>query len=255
MNLKEEMNVVFDVGMFDGADTSYYLEKNFRVVAVEANPLLAALAEERMQEYRRSGQLHIVNGAIGENGQAVELNVCGEDLGSSSIYASQVNGRFPIGKYTVPGVKLECLFQEHGIPFYLKIDIEGADGICVRALVKEARPKYLSFEIGADFEELIEHISAIGYTEFKIINQCSFRSLENEHSMYERVVRKLMRLAGYIEPQYVRRNGRFFKVGHSSGPVPWEADGTWISRKAIELAWAERCSTPRRNEWYDLHAR
>jgi FkbM family methyltransferase len=249
------MNVVFDVGMFDGADTSYYLEKNFRVVAVEANPLLAALAEERMEEYRRSGQLHIVNGAIGENGQAVELTVCGEDLGSSSIYASQVDGRFPIGKYNVPGVKLESLFQEHGIPFYLKIDIEGADGICVRALTPAARPKYLSFEIGSDFLDLLEHISSIGYTEFKIINQCNFRSLENERSSYDRIVRKLMRMAGYIEPQYVRRNGRFFKLGHSSGPVPWESDGAWMSRSELVSAWARRSASPRKNEWYDLHAR
>jgi hypothetical protein len=34
-------NLIYDFGMHDGADTDYYLRKGFRVVAVEADPLLA----------------------------------------------------------------------------------------------------------------------------------------------------------------------------------------------------------------------
>ena len=40
------METVFDVGMFDGADTAYYLESGYRVVSVEANPVLVQRAEK-----------------------------------------------------------------------------------------------------------------------------------------------------------------------------------------------------------------
>jgi hypothetical protein len=33
-------NLIYDVGMNDGNDTAYYLSRGFRVVAIEANPVL-----------------------------------------------------------------------------------------------------------------------------------------------------------------------------------------------------------------------
>ena len=36
------MALVIDVGMYDGADTAYYLSMGYRVLAVEANPALVA---------------------------------------------------------------------------------------------------------------------------------------------------------------------------------------------------------------------
>ena len=35
-----EKNLIYDVGMSNGDDTAYYLHRGFRVVAIEANPLL-----------------------------------------------------------------------------------------------------------------------------------------------------------------------------------------------------------------------
>ena len=34
-------NLIFDVGLHTGQDTAFYLKKGFRVIAIEANPLLA----------------------------------------------------------------------------------------------------------------------------------------------------------------------------------------------------------------------
>ena len=49
------------------------------------------------------------------------------------------------------------LFERFGIPEYLKVDIEGADRLCVLALTSDTRPTYLSFELGDDVDELLEH--------------------------------------------------------------------------------------------------
>jgi hypothetical protein len=35
------MRTIFDIGMYDGAESAYYLQSGYRVVAVEANPELA----------------------------------------------------------------------------------------------------------------------------------------------------------------------------------------------------------------------
>ena len=250
--------LVYDIGMYDGADTEYYLESGYSVVAVEANPHLVELANEKFSEFIRSSRLQLVNAAISEDGNPVELTIAGDDLGSSSVHAATAARRSkPLGKIPVQGATLRDLFRSHGLPHYLKVDIEGADGLCVRALSRDTRPAFLSFEIGEDFEELLDHAAAVGYSKFKIINQTNFLELSNDHGLVERLSRKLIRLVGYAEPNCVRRSGRFFDIGHSSGPVPWESDGRWSSRSDVTRKW--RCAKAQqgrnvRNVWYDCHA-
>ena len=125
------MKTVFDIGMYDGSDTIYYLEEGYRVVAVEANPALVRRAQMALRSYIASGQLQVLNAAISDTNEAVQLVVCGDDLGSSSIYEEKVRDRTPIGTFTVPGITIQELFERFGIPYYLKIDIEGADAQCV----------------------------------------------------------------------------------------------------------------------------
>jgi hypothetical protein len=43
-------DLLYDVGMNNGDDTAYYLYKGFRVVAVEADPVLVEAARERFAE-------------------------------------------------------------------------------------------------------------------------------------------------------------------------------------------------------------
>ena len=104
--------------------------------------------------YIESGQLHIINGAISTNNNPVELIVCGDDVGSSSIYEHKLAARSPLGKFTVLGVTTQEIMDRFGVPYYLKVDLEGADRLAVLALSAAQRPEYLSFEIGDDFDEL-----------------------------------------------------------------------------------------------------
>jgi hypothetical protein len=46
-------NLIYDIGMHNGDDTAYYLSRGFNVLAVEANPKLAATATERFVEEKR----------------------------------------------------------------------------------------------------------------------------------------------------------------------------------------------------------
>jgi FkbM family methyltransferase len=252
--INKTMKKIFDIGMYDGADTAYYLECGCQVIAIEANTELVEHAKRKFHAQIVSGQLVCINAAISPQGEPVELNLFGHDLGSSSLFDDRIACRRPIGTMKVPGVTLVQLFDRYGVPDYLKVDIEGADRLCILALTSDMRPNFLSFEVGDDVEELMDHVESIGFKRFKIINQNSFRELENEHCLYDRIARRLMQYMGYFQPLKIRRAGRFFVTGHSSGPAPWQSDGHWRSGHSTCSRLQQAKVSNSLSGWYDIHA-
>lgn len=248
------MKTAFDIGMYDGADSAYYLECGYRVIAVEANPDLVEYANRRFATAVESGRFTCVGCAISGNGDDVELAIAGGDLGSSSLVNEWVARRQAVGTIKVPGVTLNELFDRYGVPEYLKVDIEGADRLCVLALTPATRPQFLSFEVGDDVDELVTHAAEVGFTRFKIINQNSFRELANQARWRDRAALRLMRAMGYKEPCLIRRSGRFFVRGKSSGPGPWESDGRWWSAEATRRRLRDARAANALAGWYDIHA-
>jgi len=244
----------FDIGMYDGADTHYYLESGFRVIAVEANPNLIEMASQRFDKHVRSGALKLLNVAIGQARGTLELVVCGTDIGSSSIFAERLATRFPVGSFTVPSITFDDLLAEHGTPDFIKIDIEGADKMCVQALTSATAPAYLSFEAHSDMEELVRHANSVGYRRFKLINQTNFLCLQNQEKLSFRLSRRIIGALGYRDPEFARRAGREFLLGHSSGPAPWESDGRWYDANRILSDWNRAVALGRTAGWYDVHA-
>lgn len=248
------MKLVFDIGMFDASDSRYYLESGCRVVAVEANPDLVTRARLEFDREIASGQLVIVNRAISDTPGEVELLLCAEDLGSSTLFRELIAHRAPPLSIRVATISLTELIAEHGTPTCVKIDIEGADRYCVLAIEPKHRPSFLSFEVGQDFDELLAHAETIGYSRFKLIGQCSFLELGNERSLGNRVRLRLLRWLGYSEPAWVRRSSRWFRLMHSSGPAPWESDGAWRSASALRRQWQTARAQKQTMGWYDVHA-
>jgi len=240
---------IIDIGMYDGSDTDYYLRCGHEVIAIEANPSLCEKATRRFSRYVASGSLVVLNLAIGP-GDFLDLNLSGDDLGSSSIQPERVADRSPVGTCRVKAALLPEIIAEHGQPDFVKIDIEGADRDCVLSLTPSIAPQYLSFEAPQEIEDLISHLQSLGYTQFKAVNQTSFRSLDRHERLADRLVRRAIRALGYDEPRYVRRKGACFALEHSAGPPPWESDGRYRSAEQLLTEWTR---TPR-GGWYDIHA-
>jgi FkbM family methyltransferase len=179
-------DLVFDVGMHRGEDTERYLRQGFRVVAVEANPALVDLATQRFDRAIASGRLTIVGAAVAEQRGTVELAVFDEHTVWSSVDRRFIARNLAMNQrchmVTVPAVRFNDLLSEYGVPRYLKIDIEGFDMMCVRALHEVSeRPDYLSIEsavtsphgggvVEAAFDELAE-LWTLGYRAFKFVDQ------------------------------------------------------------------------------------
>jgi FkbM family methyltransferase len=120
---------VFDVGLHTGQDTAFYLSLGHKVVAVEANPLLVSQARQRFREAIGSGRLSSVEGCIAGQGSGVVSFYVNQTDSALSSFCRHAAGRMghSLEEIVVSQVQLGPLFREHGVPHYLKMDIEGAD--------------------------------------------------------------------------------------------------------------------------------
>jgi FkbM family methyltransferase len=277
MTIPKHPNLIIDVGMHDGQDTAFYLAKGFDVVAVEANPQLVEAASIRFAEEQRTGRLRVVSGAIAESTEPQRLAVATDQTIWSSLSPGFVarNEQEQGTRYAyvdVPGVRFEDLLAETGIPHYLKVDIEGLDMLCVRALRHfEVKPDFVSIESAvsssdaepnAVFDELAE-LWTLGYRRFSYVDQAT-----NPHRKQPRSARE-------------GRSVDWTFNGDASGPFGDELMDRWLS-PGRALAWAQalriqqelaghggrwsqsrvarlyravrRRALRRWRPWYDLHA-
>ncbi len=184
--MDESMKLVFDVGMHKGEDTDYYLKKGFRVVSFEADPDLAELCRKRFSEQLKTGQLHIVEGAIVdlEKHQSSDGKIRFFKNKKSSVWGTVVDDwaerNTKLGSDSeiieVAIIDFAACIRQYGMPYYLKIDIEGMDVICLKALRGfTERPAYISIESEKiSFDKLSEEFrifTELGYDAFQTVNQ------------------------------------------------------------------------------------
>jgi hypothetical protein len=116
----------------------------------------------------------------------------------------------------------------------MKVDIEGAEPLCLAALAQfSRRPKYISIEAGLGsmtqaFSEL-SHFWSLGYRSFKIVNQ----------ALNYRVRCPNPPLEGKYVPAHFD--------GHTSGPFGEEAPGAWMG---IEEVLDRYRALIRRQSWF-----
>ena len=175
-----QSDLIYDVGAHKGEDAEFYLLKGFRVVAVEAVPALCDHIRTRLESYLRSGQLTLINAAIADTAGPITffINRKVSVYGITSEDWAKRNDLFgaPSDKATVNAIRFGDVLAEHGIPYYLKIDIEGSDLLCLHALESfPSRPQFVSIEAAtvrwADALEEFSVLRDLGYSKFKLVQQ------------------------------------------------------------------------------------
>lgn len=212
-------DLIIDVGFHTGRDSAYYLAKGFRVVAVEANPVLVAKARVEFSEDLAAGRLVLHEVAIADRTGFATFYVSDthDDWGTASQAFAERNVKMgsTASTITVPTVTFDDILRDAGIPYYLKVDIEGSDDLCVEALrAFDDRPRYISVEAAlTSMEEArsqLDLLAELGYDQFKIVNQALNRGI------------RLIEPA--LEGIYV--DARFDDT--TSGPFGEEAPGEWM---------------------------
>jgi FkbM family methyltransferase len=165
-------NLIFDIGIHRGIDAEYYLGKGFRVVGLEARSDLCATSAERLVSHVKAGNLVIIEAALfDEGGKEVSFFVNPDKDDWGSLFRGQAEKG--VGKaleILVPTVTLGEIINAHGVPRYIKCDIEGGDSIFASQLVNlREKPRFVSIEV-TNVDD-IASLQRAGYTHFQVVNQ------------------------------------------------------------------------------------
>jgi FkbM family methyltransferase len=184
----KHQDLVYDIGMHKGEDSAFYLQKGFRVIAFEADPDLLRHCKSRLKNFIDGGQLIVVEGAIvspdalkpGQQKIAFYKNDGNSQWGT--VNADWVDRNVRKGTSSnmveVDAIDFAKVIQQHGMPHYMKIDIEGNDMICVNAIkVFRERPDYISIESNktsfAMIKREIDAFAELGYSSFQAVEQAA----------------------------------------------------------------------------------
>jgi FkbM family methyltransferase len=276
-------DLIYDVGLFDGGDTAYYLFRGYNVIAVDANPLMVEKARLRFPGEVESKRLTLLNVGISETAGTATFWISDVPEWSSfdkSIASRDGTAHRPI---SVPVVPFSQLLSENGVPHYLKVDIEGNDRLCVNALRGTSRiPRYISVEtecIGDSTAlsaeqaiEMLDLLRELGYQRFKLVNQCGWTSVRpNRFTRFcmrlvtsaargRLRVRGLCRIADrFTDSARIAALGFPFSPG-SSGPWGDDIPGGWMTFERARSTYLQERRAffsrerPLYSFWCDWHA-
>lgn len=268
--------LIYDVGLNNGDDTAYYLNKGFDVLAIEADPILVSSAHQRFKSAISVGQLSILNIGIGPKREVAKFWIC-EEFREWNSFDKEIASRNGFAHHSID---VECLpfrevLDEYGVPFFLKIDIEGHDHFCLEDLDPDDIPKYISVELSGINDLII--LRDLGYNAFKIITQNDHSQLQlhspHKFPSLRAMLRNNLKIRRMLQPSWncIKRFSDgfkpvsetkeqwFFSFG-SSGKFGEESDGSWKTfEEAAFLCLAYQFGhthygSPSLKIWHDLHA-
>ena len=165
----------------------------------------------------------------------------------------------------VETIRFDTLIARYGVPFFCKIDIEGHERSCLRALNRATAPRYISIEMShTDAGEDIELLRGLGYSRFKIVSQrtrtqsflplaeLSYALPSAASNLVRRATRKFLG---------VTQVGDWRFSSNSSGPFAEDTPGSWKSYDAAMHIWRklkqfdERAKSQGLGDWFDIHAK
>ncbi len=167
-------DIVFDIGAHVGDRIASFRRLGARVVAVEPQPALARILRIL---YGRDSTVAIEAVAVGRNAGSIDLkvNLANPTVSSASdafIKAAEGAPGWEGQRWTktvrVPVTTLDAMIERHGVPSFIKLDVEGFE---VEALAGLTQPvPALSFEFTTIQRELaaacVVRCAALGFRHF-----------------------------------------------------------------------------------------
>jgi FkbM family methyltransferase len=168
--------LVFDVGANVGNRVDSYLALGCRVVAVEPQPYCMGVLSKK---FSATGSVHLVQAGVGSGPGKLKLKLScnGDTFASFSdrfVEKMKATERFgENARWTkeieVDIVTLDSLVEKHGVPEFVKIDVEGFESEVLAGLNRA--PLGLSFEYTPDLPEnmiaCIRHCTRLGLNYFQ----------------------------------------------------------------------------------------
>jgi FkbM family methyltransferase len=232
-------NLIYDIGFHIGQDTQFYLEKGFHVVGIDANPILIENGKIKFSKYIDENKLILINSGVSDETSELPFYVNANLSEWSSFDKSIGTSRGNYETISVKVIPLKEIILKYGVPYYLKIDIEGYDFKAVYSIRDlQEKPKYISVENGQKY--IIDELLHQGYRRFKFVNQALIQNCKLTQPSKEGL--------------YVDYN---FSVG-CSGPFGDDINQDWVSYEEVveksEAYWNKIDRDDSIDGWFDLHA-
>ena len=167
-------DLVFDIGAHVGDRVASFRRLGARVVAVEPQP---AMVRVLRLLYGRSARVAIEAAAVGRvagqtcmmiNAENPTVSTASPAFVSAAREAPGWENQHWVKSVSVPVTTLDALIGRHGIPAFIKIDVEGFETEALHGLSYQV--KALSFEFTTIQRPValacIERCVALGYTKF-----------------------------------------------------------------------------------------
>jgi FkbM family methyltransferase len=260
-----EQQLVYDVGVNDGTDTAYYLHRGYRVVGIEASPVMSAQLQARFPGEIAEGRLILLTVGVAE--QNGEMQFWQSQVHEWSSFDRSIASRdgTPHHAIMVPTRTFSDIVAEYGVPFFCKIDIEGNDRLCLHGMTVDSSPPYISIEMSHSHgDQDIALLRDLGYTQFKLFSQVTraqpyrlttwlgYALPAKASGLLRRVVKRL--LGG-------RKHGDWMFAYGSSGDFGPDTPGPWHDVDWALARWRflhdidKRHASGGLGEWFDVHAR
>ncbi len=266
-------HLVYDIGMYHGEDAAYYLKRGFRVIGIEADPEHAAYCRARFANEIAQDRLILLEGAIAPpftQSVAFYKNIENPVWGSIDPMWVERNERRGTRHQLifVARVDLDECFTRYGMPYFMKIDIEGADMLCVHALENHiVRPAYLSLESDmkslARLETEIRLLETLGYNAFRAVQQSNLPARTRDLALPDGVTHTFAYgCSGPLPEEFPApwQSAREIRRTYRKIFLLYQHLGTesWLWRTQFGRAWIRALGKRVQGEvpgWYDTHAR
>lgn len=234
-------NLIIDIGVSGGYDTKFYLSKGFEVVGLEADPIMFAGLQGIFATEISESRLNLLNlAAANSEGEEISFwrNNTYQGLSSTinDMRSSQGGDQTEFKVKTINWNKLRYI---KGIPYYLKIDIEGGEEDFMNSMMGAPEiPPFMSVEAHS-FRPILM-LKHIGYSKFKLVNQNILHTFDLPNPALE---------GKYVTPP---------DWSLASGPFGKELPGIWVDFETITDLW-HSCQKLLRHRtmlhtWFDCHA-
>lgn len=227
--------LAYDIGMHNGDDTAYYLEKGFSVVSVEASPDLAAAGAERFAEEIGAGRVVVENIGVAKDKGKMDFYLKTSNTQTNSFVRPRGDD---VEVISVQTERLSNLVIKHGAPTLMKIDIEHYDLVALDDLLEQAIvPPYICVE--AHNLEVVLKVYQMGFRRFRLVNSKNAWGQLTDNYIY--------RIA-----DGTRSHFHFTK--HSSGPYGHDIKALpWMDIEGALALWTGR-NQIFGHGWFDVHA-
>jgi FkbM family methyltransferase len=181
-------HLVFDIGAHVGDRIATFRRLGALVVAVEPQP---ALAKTLRLFYGRDPNVTIEEAAVGRQSGAIELNLnldnptvstASTDFIAAAAQAPGWQDQAWTKRVRVPLTTIDTLIARHGVPSFIKIDVEGFEAEALAGLSQPVQAMSFEFTlIQLDIARAcIERCSALGYAQFNAVLGESQTLVHNE---------------------------------------------------------------------------